>query len=215
MGGKLAKLSWNNEEGIDMTASPEQENTVLRLWLLLRRVGDQLSLSEDLVYSKYGLTSEQFGVLASIKSRGPLRPSEFASILERSPNSMSMLVDRMVKAGLVRRTRDRKDRRAVFVTMTDKGRAAVEPAIPVGWEFIHKIVSPLSYDDQRTLADMLEAVKCELAGYLNPEVEMEEIRKKSLTGDRALYKRMAKNVLGPGYEAERKPTQKTRTVRRK
>jgi MarR family 2-MHQ and catechol resistance regulon transcriptional repressor len=198
-----------------MTVNSEQENTVLRLWLLLRRVGDQLSLCEDLVYSKYGLTSEQFGVLASIKSRGPLRPSEFASILERSPNSMSMLIDRMVKAGLVRRTRDRKDRRAVFVSITDKGKAAVEPAIPVGWEFIHKIVSPLSYSDQCTLAGMLETVKCELASYLNSEVDRGEIMKRSLTADRDLYKRMVKNVLPSGDQAKRKPTQKRKTVRRK
>ena len=198
-----------------MTVSPEQENTVLRLWLLLRRVGDALGLCQDLVYSKYGLTSEQVAVLAAVKSRGPLRPSEFASILERSPNSMSMLIDRMVKTGLVRRTRDRKDRRVVFVSMTDKGREAVEPAVPTGWQFIHKVVSPLSYDDQRALADMLETVKCELYGYLNPEMDIAEIRKKSLTGDPNLYKRAVKNVLPSGYEAKRKPREKGKTVGRK
>jgi len=182
-----------------MAVNPEQEKAVLRLWLLLRRVGDQLSVCQDLVYSKYGLTTEQFGVLASIRSRGPLRPLDLAQILERSPNSMSMIVDRMVKAGLVRRTRDRKDRRAVFVSMTDKGKAAVEPAIPAGWEFIHSVVSPLSYDDQRALADMLETVKCELAGYLNPEMDKTQIIKESLTRDPDLYKRMIRNVLPSGY----------------
>jgi DNA-binding MarR family transcriptional regulator len=198
-----------------MTVSPEQENTVLRLWLLLRRVGDALGLCQDLVYSKHRLTSEQVAVLAAIKSRGPLRPSEFASILERSPNSMSMIVDRMVKAGLVRRTRDRKDRRVVFVSMTDKGRRGVDPAVPAGWEMIHKVLSPLSYDDQRALANMLETVKCELVGYLNPEMDIAEIRKKSLTGDPSLYKRMVKNVLATGYEAKRNPRERSKTVRRK
>jgi len=191
-----------------MLVNSEQESTILRLWLLLRRVGDALGLSQDLVFSKYGLTTEQFGVLASIKARGPLRPLDLARILERSPNSMSMIVDRMVKAGLVRRTRDRKDRRAVFVSMTDRGRTAVEPAIPAGWEFIHKVVSPLSHNDQRALADMLETVKCELIGYLNPEMDKEEIAKRSLTRDLDLYKRMVKNVLPSGYEPERKRKKK-------
>jgi len=120
-----------------MAVNSEQENTVVRLWLLLRRVGDQLGACEDLVYSKYGLTSEQFGVLGCIKSRGPLRPIDLASLLERGPNSMSMLVDRMVKAGLVRRTRDKKDRRTVFVSMTDKGREAISPAALANWGFMH------------------------------------------------------------------------------
>jgi DNA-binding MarR family transcriptional regulator len=191
-----------------MATNSESERTILRLWLLLRRVGDALDLCQDLVYSKYGLTTEQSGVLAAIKSRGPLRPVDLASILERSPNSMSMIVDRMVKAGLVRRTRDRKDRRTVFVSMTDKGREAVDPVVPAGWQFIHKILSPLSNDEQRALADMLETVKCELVGYLNPEMDTAEIVKKSLTRDPDSYRRLVKNVLPPGHEAKRQTTRR-------
>ena len=184
-----------------MTVNIAQENIVLRLWLLFRRVGDKLATCQDLVYGKYGLTSEQFGLLAAIKSRGPLRPSDLAKLLERTPNSMSMLIDRMVKAGLVRRTRDRKDRRVVTVSMTEKGRTAVEPAIPVGWELIHELLSSLSDDEQRDLADMLEKVKCDLDSYLDPEMNKAEILRNSFTNDPDLYKRMLKNVLPPGYEA--------------
>ena len=186
-----------------MAVNSEQGSTVLRLWLLLRRVGDQLGLCEDWVHSKYGLSTEQFGVLASIKSRGPLKPSDLASMLERSPNSISMLVDRMVKAGLVRRTRDRADRRVVFVSMTDKGGQAVDSAAPAGWEFINKLLSPLSYDEQRALASTLETLKCELASYLNPEMDKAEVIKNSFTKDPDLYKRLVKNVLPAGYEAKR------------
>jgi MarR family 2-MHQ and catechol resistance regulon transcriptional repressor len=195
-----------------MSVDSEAENTVLRLWLLFRRVGDALALCQDSVFSKYGLTTEQFGVLASIKSRGPLRPSDLGAILERAPNSMSMLVDRMVKAGLVRRTRDRKDRRVVSVSLTSKGEKAIEPAIPAGWEFIHEILSPLSHNDQRALADMLETLKCELVGYLNPEMDVAKITKNSLTRDPNLYKRMMKHVLPPGYEARRRAAKKN-TIR--
>ena len=187
-----------------MKVNSEAKNTVLRLWLLLPRVGDALALCQDLVFSKYGITTEQWRVLSCIKSRGPLRPTDLASMLERAPNSVTMLVDRMVKARLVRRTRDRKDRRTVFVSMTDKGNEAVELAVPAGWEFIHKVLSPLSCDDQRALASMLETIKCELIGYLNPEMDMAEIIKNSFTNDPNLYKRMAKNILPPGYEAKHK-----------
>jgi DNA-binding MarR family transcriptional regulator len=185
-----------------MAAKFEHENTVLRLWLLLPRVGDALNHCHDLVFSKYGITNEQWRVLACVESRGPLRPIDIASLLERAPNSMSMLVDRMVKAGLVRRTRDRKDRRAVFVSLTNKGKEAVEPAVPAGWEFINKVVSSLSLDEQRALADMLETLKCELHGYLNPETGRAETISNSLTKDPSLYKRMLKNLLPTGYQLE-------------
>ena len=191
-----------------MAVKSEQENTVLRLWLLLPRVGDALNLCQDLVFSKYGITTEQWRVLACIKSRGPLRPVDIASLLERGPNTISQLVDRMVKAGLVRRTRDRKDRRAVFVSMTDKGKEAIEPAVPAGWEFVHRLLSPLSYDEQRALASTLETIKRELTSYLNPEMDMTEIIKNSLTNDPNVYKRMLKQVLPPGYQIKGKRRKK-------
>jgi len=184
-----------------MIVNNESEKTVLRLWLLLRRVGDALGLCHDMLYSKYGITWEQVSVLGAIKSRGPLRPSDLALILERTPNSTSMLVDRMVKAGLVRRARDRKDRRVVTVSLTEKGQAAVDPAIPVGWEFIHQILLPLSNDERSALVSMLETIRCELIAYLNPEVDKAEIIKKSLTRDPGLYKRMVKNVLSSGFSS--------------
>ena len=120
-----------------------------------------------------------------------------------------MLIDRMVKAGLVRRTRDRKDRRVVTVTMTEKGKTAVDPAIPAGWELIHEVLSTLSDDEQYELANMLERVKWELVGYLDPEMDMAEITKNSLTNDPNLYKRTMPKLLPPGYEAKRTAAKRT------
>ena len=183
-----------------MAVKSEQENTALRLWLLLPRVGDALQRCFDLVFSKYGISNEQTRVLALIKYQGPMRPVDIAAFIERAPNSMSMLVDRMVKAGLVRRTRDRKDRRAVFVSLTNKGDEAIGPAIPAGWEFVKKLMSSLSYDDQRVVADTLETLKCELTSYLNPEMDKTEIEEKSLTRNTNLYKQMLNTFLSPGHQ---------------
>ena len=191
-----------------MAIDYEKGNTVLRLWLLLRRIGDTLMRCQDSLFSKYGLTTEQWGLLTAIKSRGPLRPSDLASILERTPNSMSMLIDRMVKAGLVKRTRDRKDRRVVTVTLTSKGETDIQPAVIAGWEFIHEVLSPLSDNEQRDLASMLEITRRELVGYLNPEMDLAEIIRKGLTNDPDIYKRMTKNLLPPGYKVKSKHREK-------
>ena len=177
-----------------MAMNSESENTVLRLWLLLRRVGDALALCQDSVFSKYGLTTEQFGVLTSIKSRGPLRPVDLASILERSPNSMSMLVDRMVKAGLVKRTRDRKDRRIVNVSLTGKGEDALKPAEPAGWEFIERVLLALSYEEKDALINLLEKVKQELVVYLNPGLDRAEVMKRSRITERDFYAHVTKTL---------------------
>ncbi|MDH4270159.1 MAG: MarR family transcriptional regulator [Dehalococcoidia bacterium] len=197
-----------------MALNSESGNTVLRLWLLLHRVRDGIVLCEDSVFGNYGLTTEQFSVLAAVKSRGgSLKPSELATILARRPNSVTMLVDRMVKAGWVKRTRDRKDRRGVNVSLTSKGEKGLEPAGPAGWEFIQKILSPLSYKDKQALTSMLEVLKCEVDGYLNPEADMTEIIKNSYTKQPGLYERMVKNIFPSGSEAKHKGGKKGKTIR--
>ena len=158
---------------------------------------------------------EQFALLSAVRSRGgSLRPTDLASILERSPNSVSMLVDRMVKASLVKRTRDRIDRRVVNVTLTDKGKKAVEPAVPASWEFFQKIMAPVSGGDRHALATVLETIKCECLGYLNPEKDMAEIIKNSFTNQPYLYGRMLKNLLPSGLAAKRQGGGKGKTRRR-
>jgi len=188
-----------------MAARFESENTLLRVWLLLHRVHDALALCEDAVFGEYGITTEQFRLLGAVRAGGvSMRPSDLASILERSPNSVSMLVDRMVKAGLVKRTRDRTDRRVVNVTLTDKGKKAAESGTPAGWEFAQKVLSPLSDKDMRALASLLETIKCECLGYLNPGTDIAEIIKNSVTNQPRLYERTLENLLPSGFAAKRR-----------
>lgn len=196
-----------------MALDSKSGNTLLKLWLLLHRVRDGLVACEDGVFGEYGLTTEKFSVLAAVKSRGgSLKPGELAEILARSPNSVSMLVDRMVKAGWVKRTRDRKDRRGVNVSLTSKGEKAVGPAAQAGWEFIQKMLSPLSDKDKEALTSLLEVVKCEVDGFLHPEGDMTEITKSSYTKQPGLYQRMVKNIFPSGSETKRKSREKRRTA---
>lgn len=192
-----------------MAAKFQSENTVLRLWLLLHRVRDVLVRCEDSIYSECGITYEQFTVLGQVTGGGgSMRMIDIARALECAPNSVSTLVDRMVKAGLVRRTRGKIDRRIVHVSLTSEGENALKLAVPAGWEFIQKILSPISYKDKYALASLLETLKCDLLGYLNPEVDMAEIIKNSPTNRPNLYELMAKNFFPSGSEAKRQDVKK-------
>jgi MarR family transcriptional regulator for hemolysin len=192
-----------------MAGNFESENTVLRLWLLLHRVRDVIVRCEDSIYREYGITYEQFTVLGQVKGRaGSTRMIDLAQALECAPNSISNIVDRMVKAGLVRRTRGKIDRREVRVSLTTKGEKAIELAAPAGWHFIQKLVSPISDKEMDALASLLETLKCDLVGYLNPQLDMAEIIKNSPTNRSNLYELMVKNVFPSSSEAKRKHREK-------
>jgi DNA-binding MarR family transcriptional regulator len=153
------------------------ENPDKGAWILLRQAHNLVLRCEDRVFSEYELTTEQHAVLMAIKHiSGSVRITDIARWLDRSVNSVSMIIDRMVKAGLVRRTRDRKDRRTVFVTMTSKAEETYVPATAAGWELVQEMLSPLSVEDKRTLVRLLETLRDKTYDYLEPGGVAEEVR---------------------------------------
>ena len=200
-----------------MAVKSISRKTDLRLWVLVHRARHMMALCEDLIFAKYGITNEQFMVLGAVRlNGGSLRPTDLAFRLERSQNAVSMLVDRMVKAGLVRKTRDKRDRRVVRVRLTSRGANAIELAIPEQWNLIQKILSRLSEKNKRVVADVLETVKCQCLGYLNPEMDMAEIIENSVTSPPRLprlYERTLKDLSASGSEPKRKGVKKRSTVR--
>lgn len=174
-----------------MTPNAKTDNLVLKLWFITHRTSDVLRNCEDRVFGQYGLTAEQYGVLAVMRVLGgSVRVTDLARGLGRSPNSVSMMVDRMVKAGLVRRGRGRGDRRTVRLTVANKGEVAFRPATMAGLELIRRITSPLSDDDKRTFVSLQEVIKRKALQCVNPEVDMEGVERDDITNRPDLVKRL-------------------------
>ena len=153
----------------DTMAGYESEELSVMLCRMLYLSYTRFKNGLDRTLSECGLTMEQYLVLVNIKyNDAPMRITDLASWLERSTNSMSMLVDRMVKAGLLRRIRDKHDRRVVNVFLTSKAETALEQAGPASWEFTQLAMSALSDEDKLTFANLGKAVNCKLLEYLNP-----------------------------------------------
>jgi DNA-binding MarR family transcriptional regulator len=196
-----------------MTVDFESGELILKLWFLLHRDYALLKGCEDQIYGENGLTTEQFSVLAAIKYVGyPVKITDIAQWMGRRTNSVSMIVDRMVKAGLVRRSRDRGDRRVVYVVVTSKGESILKPATRAGWEFIQKIMLPLSYEDRQTFARLLEMMRYETLNYLNPGEDIEEMVRNDDKSHVNLRGRLFKYALVSTPEAKRQGRKKRKTI---
>jgi len=159
-----------------MTANAEPLTPVLKSSQQIYQTYNVLKRYKDQILKEYGLTLEQLSVLSVISYfGGTARITDIADWLERSANSVSMIVDRMVKAGLVSRKRDRVDRRVVYVSATSKGKAAFGPGYAAYIELVRRVFQPLSQADMNTLADLLRTVKCEVLKYSNPEVDIKKV----------------------------------------
>jgi DNA-binding MarR family transcriptional regulator len=166
-------------------------NATVRLWLLAKQTGDLLKMCTEQVFSEYDITTEQYDTLVTVKYLGDrVNMIEIANWLRRSPNSISMLVDRMVKAGLVRRIRDRSDRRLVYVSITNKGEHILELANPGCWEVIKAILSPLSYEERRTFLSLFDVINRQALEYLNPGEDVQGMMRRREDLHAELMKRL-------------------------
>jgi DNA-binding MarR family transcriptional regulator len=64
-------------------------------------------------------------------AKEPLTPSMLAALLLQETHSVSGLLNRLEDRDLITRTRDRQDRRVVWVGLTAKGRKVAEEAIQI------------------------------------------------------------------------------------
>jgi DNA-binding MarR family transcriptional regulator len=202
-----------DEKELVVAADAERESLVLRSWSLLHRVRDVLMRCEDERFGPYGITSEPYGVLITLKYMGGSgRPVDIARWQGWAPNSISMLIDRMVKAGLVKRTRDRRDRRAVNVTLTNKAEITLGPATRDGLEFIQNVMSPLMDEELSTVVQLLEIIRHRAVQCMNQDVTIDELRGHDITGQRDLIKRLTQYIRSSAPPAKRETGRKRKTT---
>lgn len=182
----------------------ESESLSVMLWRMVYLTYTRFKNGMDKILSEQGLAMEQYLVLANIKyNDAPMNITDLAGWLERTTNAVSMLVDRMVKAGLIRRVRDKRDRRVVNVFLTSKAENALEAANPAAWEFMQLGMSPLSYKDKRTFANLSKMINYKLLEYLNPGADVEGMLKSDFRQRDSAMKQWRKQVRPATPEVKR------------
>ena len=88
-----------------------------------------------------------------------LRMQELAAAVVLSKSGLTRLIDRMERAGLVRRSQCPTDRRGTFAELTDEGYAQLRAAAPTHLVGVERhFTAHLSADDAEVLARVLGAI---------------------------------------------------------
>jgi DNA-binding MarR family transcriptional regulator len=102
-------------------------------------------------------TIAQYRALVVLASRGPQRMVDLAAALGVTSSTAGRMCDRLVRKGLIRRHRDRADRRAVQVSIVPAGRQVVDEATARRRELIAGILAKLPPRQRPAIASALQA----------------------------------------------------------
>lgn len=128
------------------------ERRALDAYIKLRRAVNTISRREAEVMHGAKVTESQFGVLEALLHLGPLCQRDLAGKILKSAGNLTTVIDNLERRGLVRRQREREDRRLVTVHLTADGERLIREALPRNVEVIVEAFSVLSADEQRQLA---------------------------------------------------------------
>jgi MarR family transcriptional regulator, lower aerobic nicotinate degradation pathway regulator len=101
-----------------------------------------------------GLSLIQTRLLGVLRDREPTM-NELATLLELDKSSITGLIDRAERRGLVERVPSTRDRRAVLVRLTDAGRSLVNRAAALFEGDVARLLDVLSASDAKALSRVI------------------------------------------------------------
>jgi MarR family transcriptional regulator, lower aerobic nicotinate degradation pathway regulator len=119
----------------------------------VRRLVRLLRLSDRAAQTEVGLSAAQLFVLHELGKTPELSLNELAERTRTDQSSVSVVVTRLVEAGLIERRRADDDARRLVLTLTKSGRSALVSAPPAPQSHLLDIVDSLPPGERRRFAN--------------------------------------------------------------
>ncbi|HEV7427930.1 MAG TPA: MarR family transcriptional regulator [Thermoanaerobaculia bacterium] len=130
----------------------------------IRRLVRMLRVSDRQAQAELGVSGAQLFVLTELGKTPAMSLNDLAARTLTDQSSVSVVVTRLVEAGLVSRDRDANDARRLVLHLTRAGRAMLQNAPPVVQERLLAVFDALSDDERKRFADTFQEIVDSVAG---------------------------------------------------
>ena len=103
----------------------KREEKINHIAHLFHQIDTNILTKQTLVFADTGLTPQQLHLLSYLE-HGPKKNSEIGQYLSLSKGTISGLLKRLSEKNLIDRQENIEDRREIFFTLTDEGKAILE-----------------------------------------------------------------------------------------
>jgi len=143
----------------------------------LRRITRAIDLHSRMLLHDHGLTAPQLMALRAISRRQPVAAGEISRVMHLGQPTLTGVLDRLERRGLVRRSRDARDRRSVNLSLTDEGSRVLQASPSLLQDRFRQRLGDLP-QAQRTrilatlqqIADMMDAGEVEATPLLDAAI---------------------------------------------
>ncbi len=108
--------------------TPESFRLTQSVGFAINKARNLLVTEMDAALKELDITSQQMGILLSLRSGVATTPFELSKLLGIDTGLMTRMLDKLETKGLLERSRSIEDRRVVNLTLTKEGEAVAEQA---------------------------------------------------------------------------------------
>ncbi|MFN8670916.1 MAG: MarR family transcriptional regulator [Candidatus Sericytochromatia bacterium] len=134
----------------------EKNDLALDLWVKLARAYTVFSKKTFEQIKTNNLTPPQFAVLECLGHLGSMTIGEISKKILVSSGNSTVIIDNLERDGLVERIRGSNDRRVIKIALTEKGSKLFDDIFSSHADYVGKLASILSTDEQKELANLLK-----------------------------------------------------------
>lgn len=134
----------------------KKTDLALTTWVKLARAFSSFNKKSSENIWSFGLTQPQFSVIEALGHLGQLRIGELCNKMLVSPGNMTLVLDNIEKLGYLERVPNKEDRRAIDVRLTSEGKDLFDKIFKLHAEYITKLMSVLTAEEQKILGDILK-----------------------------------------------------------
>lgn len=127
-------------------------------WLVMMKAMRALTRYAAAGIEETGLGLSDFGVLEVLLHKGPLPVNTIGTMVDLTPGSISVAIDRLVAKRLVSRVENAEDRRVRIVDLTPRGKDLIASAFRKHSGQMKRVFAELSPEELRGLEMALKRV---------------------------------------------------------
>ena len=146
-----------------MDHHPAQDTRqAMRLYIALTRTYKAVLEKDQRNIRGYGLNASEFGVLELLYNKGPHPLQQIGGKILITSGTITYVIDKLVKKGLLTRRPCDMDRRIIYAELTEAGKHRMDEILPNHYKTLAESFSSLNSEEKEQAIGLLKKISFSL-----------------------------------------------------
>ena len=142
--------------------SSQDNRQAMRLYTALTRTYKAVLEKDQRNIRGYGLNASEFGVLELLYNKGPHPLQQIGGKILITSGTITYVIDKLVKKGLLTRRPCDMDRRIIYAELTEAGKHRMDEILPNHYKTLAESFSSLNSEEKEQAIGLLKKISFSL-----------------------------------------------------